>query len=60
MTEKIMTLIGWDGPRPAARDVARLLAAYFVSIVTRRPIAISESGTMWKIGVTITPAKPEA
>lgn len=60
MTETIMTLIGWDGPRPAARDVARLLAAYLVSVVTRRPIEIAESGTMWRIGVAITPISGEA
>lgn len=56
---QILTLIGWDGPRPAARDVARLLGAYLVSVVTRRPIEIAESDTMWRIGVTIAPVGEE-
>lgn len=60
MTEQITSLIWWDGPRPAARDVARFLAAWLASVVTRRPLALGENGSISWLTLTVTPARTEA
>lgn len=59
VTEKTLTAAVWEGPRPAALDVARLLAAWLVSVVTRRPMAMVESEALLWFIVTITPEAQE-
>lgn len=59
MPDQIATLAAWTEPRPSARDVARFLAAWLQSVITRRPMSDLDLLTLWTGRLTLTPAEPQ-
>lgn len=55
MPDQTATVTAWTEPRPSAGDVARFLAAWLVSVVTRRPMVQIDGDTIWVGLLTITP-----
>lgn len=60
MPDQIAALAAWTEPRPSARDVARFLAAWLQSAVTRQPMADLDLPTLWTGRLTLTPPQDES